>query len=46
MLNLLIQATLLKGFLLGWPLGSDGEIRGGHFFFPPHGAIWIKSQSF
>lgn len=35
MLNLLIQATLLKGFLLGWPLGSDGENRrGGHFFFP------------
>lgn len=35
MLNLLIQARVLKGFLLRWPLGNNGEVRrGGHLFFP------------
>lgn len=40
MLTLLIQARVLKGFLLGWSLGSDGEVGGGGcfpFFIGPFG---------
>lgn len=32
MWNLLIRAGDLKGFLLGWLLGSGGEVRGGGCF--------------
>lgn len=37
-LNLLIQPRVLKGFLLGWLLGSEGEVnrrrRRKFFLFP------------
>lgn len=35
MLNLLIQGRVLKDVLFGWPLGSDGEVRGRRLLFLP-----------
>lgn len=40
------MARGLKGFLLGWPLGSEVSERRAHLFVPPQRAIWIKLQSF
>jgi hypothetical protein len=44
----MVQGRVPKGFLLGWPLGSDGEVykRRAAFFFLPQMAIWIKLQGF